>query len=73
MDDTIIISSRDSLLMAIPFFLLLFISVFGLGGYLTNPRSPMSRRPAPRGLDENGEPIFTDPDGRVVKPRRKRK
>ena len=70
MHDTILISGRDSLLFAIPFVFMLFLSVFRVDEALARPRAAAtSRRPA-GGMNEDGAPILRDPDGRLVEPRR---
>lgn len=69
MDEPILRSGRDTLLVAIPFVFCLVASVFRLDELFfrsgKGSRKGSSQRP-PRGLNPNGEPIFTDPDGRVV-------
>ena len=68
MDDPILKSGRDTLLVAIPFVICLVSSVFRLDELFFRSRKSSkknSRRP-PRGLNPKGEPIFTDPDGRMV-------
>ena len=58
----------DTLLIAIPFFVILFLSVFGTDLFRNKKRkrnSKTSRTPA--GVDKDGNPILTDPDGRPWK------
>jgi hypothetical protein len=63
--ETIIKSGWDTLLVAIPFLVILFIGFFRLDGMLARKKKAGSRasRP-PSGLDEDGAPIICDPDGR---------
>ena len=73
MDQSILMSGRDTLLVATPLLLMIFFSVFRLDQILARPKvSSIRRRPA-CGVDEFGEPILCDPDGRLSgTPRRKR-
>jgi hypothetical protein len=68
MDEPILKSGRDTLLVAIPFVICLVCSVFRLDEWFfrSGKGSTKSSRRPPRGLSPKGEPIFTDPDGRVV-------
>lgn len=71
MHDSIFISGRDTLLIAIPSIFMLAMCVLRLDVTLAHPQRSSKRRAHARGVDENGEPIFTDPDGRrVPTPRR---
>lgn len=68
MDEPILKSGRDTLLVAIPFVMCLVGSIFRLDGLIFKSGKTSNNnygRP-PRGLTASGEPIFTDPDGRVV-------
>lgn len=55
-------TGRDSLLVAVPMLLLLFIGFFRLDQILAAPKRPGRRRPY-CGLDEAGEPALSDPVG----------
>jgi hypothetical protein len=70
MQENLLLSGRDTLLVGIPFVFILLIAVFRLDGVLTGSRGSVMRRPPMRGTDEAGEPILTDPDGRLVERRR---
>jgi hypothetical protein len=76
MDEPILKSGRDTLLVAIPFVMCLVGSIFRLDGLFFKSGKSSNRnygRP-PRGVSATGDPIFTDPDGRVVDlPERRRK
>jgi hypothetical protein len=63
MREAISMSSRDAILVAIPFIALLIMGLFRLDGVFVKSRKS-SRRPPPSGVDEEGRPIFSDPDGR---------
>jgi hypothetical protein len=74
MDDShILISTRDTLLAAIPFACLFFLSIFRLDQILAAPKGGRRIAPAACGVDEQGEPILCDPDGRLVGPRRSKR
>ena len=68
MHDTILISGRDSVLVAIPFVFMLFLNVFRLDETLARPRAATARSRPTSGMNEAGEPILRDPDGRLVEP-----
>jgi hypothetical protein len=62
----VLVSGRDAFLVAIPFVFMLFLSVFRLDERLARHRAATtSRRPA-MGMNEAGQPILRDPDGRLV-------
>jgi hypothetical protein len=73
MDQSILLSNRDTLLIALPFVLTLLFSIFGLDQIAAAPRVPLSRRRPIGGIDESGEPILRDPDGRLSDMRRVRR
>ncbi len=74
MDDPhILISTRDTLLAAIPFAVLFFFSIFRLDQILAAPEGGRRIAHSACGLDERGEPILCDPDGRLVGPRRSKR
>lgn len=64
-ESSTLISGRDALLFAIPFIGLVFISLFRLDRVIAAPRESPVRHTRPAcGVDEAGEPILCDPDGR---------
>lgn len=68
MHDQMLGSDRDALLLAIPFIALLFIGLFRLDEvFFKSRRAGKGKRPLrpPSGVDQNGQPIFTDPDGKL--------
>jgi hypothetical protein len=71
MDQNILISGRDTLLVAIPLVLMMFISVFRLDQIIAKPKVSLSRHRPACGVDEFGEPILCDPDGRQSGTRRR--
>ena len=68
MEDQILKSGRDTLLVAVPFVVCLIVSIFRLDGlfFKSGKSSNNSYGQPPRGVTPTGEQIFTDPDGRVV-------
>jgi hypothetical protein len=71
MDPSILISSKDTLLLAIPMLLMVFVSAFRLDHFIAAPKGSQNRRRAACGVDESGEEISCDPDGRRSRPRRR--
>jgi hypothetical protein len=73
MDQNTLISGRDTILIAIPLLLMIFFSLFRLDQIIARPKRPQSRQRPACGIDESGELIVCDPDGRIAgTPRRKR-
>ena len=70
MHDVILKSGRDAVLVAIPLLLLLFFGLFRLdelfGRSVKKPGRPLPGS----GLDANGQPFLTDPDGTPMPLRR---
>jgi hypothetical protein len=71
MDQSILLSSNDTLLLAIPLLLMVFLSAFRLDQVIARPKKSLIRRRPTCGVDESGEEIFCDPDGRRSGPRRR--
>lgn len=70
-------SMRDTLLVGVPFIVILALAIFRLDTFLVATKGAASRGQSTRrqgcGMDENGEPLLVDPDGRsseVVQKRR---
>jgi hypothetical protein len=73
MEEHVLISGRDTLLIAIPFIVILMITMFRLDQILASPKQVVNGRRLACGMDKPGEPILRDPDGRLSgPPRRKR-
>jgi hypothetical protein len=68
MDDQILTSGRDTLLVAIPFVMCMVGSIFPLDGlFFKSEKSSLNKCMQPlRGVGPWGEPIFTDPGRRLV-------
>jgi hypothetical protein len=71
MDQSILISGKDTLLLAIPLLLVVLASAFRLDHFIAAPKGSQNRRRAACGVDELGEEIFCDPDGRRSGTRRR--
>ena len=72
MNDAGLHTNWDTLLVAIPFLIVLAVGFFHLDEVLATPKSRLAQQRRPvRGIDENGMQILCDPDGRRWKPRAK--
>jgi hypothetical protein len=73
MQDVILKSGRDTILVAIPFVLFLFFGLFRLDE-LFSRSGKKAKRPLPGGgMDADGEPFLADPDGRPVRLQRRQR
>ncbi|HVU46588.1 MAG TPA: hypothetical protein VHD85_10710 [Terracidiphilus sp.] len=69
MQDTVLRSGWDTLLFALPFIGMLLVAFFRLDEAFAAPKrhpdpaKSATRRPA-CGVDEDGQPLMSDPDGR---------
>ncbi len=72
MGKNILMSTIDSLLMAVPFVIMLLINIFRLDQIIAAPRMTLTSRQLRCGTDKFGEPIMRDPDGRLSKAPRPR-
>jgi hypothetical protein len=73
MNGSILMSSGNALLVAIPVVVCAVSYVFRLDELPTKIREDSSRPRLMWGTDEDGEPILSDPGGRVVRKRPPRK
>lgn len=71
MDEQILTSGRDTLLVAGPFVLVLLVTLFRLDQLITMPKGFMKRQRPPSGVDGLGEPILRNPDRRTSGARRR--
>lgn len=72
MSDAVLHSNWDTLLVALPFLILMLIGFFRLDEVLAAPKHralAVHAHRAASGTDEHGLPILCDPDGRRWKPR----
>ena len=68
LNESLLTSGLDSMLVALPAFIVLLAGVFRIDELIANPRHPnRGRRPA-SGFDEQGQPVLFDPDGRPSGP-----
>ncbi len=72
MHETILKSGWDTVLFAVPFLGLLLIGFFRLDEIFASNKKQIKRRPAV-GMDPEGEPYLSDPDGRMWRAQRRRK
>jgi hypothetical protein len=59
-------------LVMLPMVVLVFISAMKLDGLIGRPKQKQTRPVMALGLDEEGMPIFVEPDGRRLMPAKKR-
>jgi hypothetical protein len=64
MHEEILISGRDTLLVAIPFLVLFVVSLFRLDAIFSAPKGGIRQRQPLCGMNENGKPVLIDPDGK---------
>lgn len=64
MHDAVLKSGWDTVLVAIPFVVLLLVGFFRLDDLFASAKHKKDRRRPECGFDENGELLATDPDGR---------
>ncbi len=62
MDSGFVMGGRDSILVGIPLIGLLFGMVFRVDEAIA-PKRVKTKRPPRRGVDRDGQEIYTDPDG----------
>jgi hypothetical protein len=68
LNETVLTSGLDTMLVALPAFLVLLAGVFRVDEMIAAPRhTTRMRRPA-SGFDGNGRPMLFDPDGRPSGP-----
>jgi hypothetical protein len=71
--DTVLSPDWDTLLYAVPVLVMLMAGVFHLDELLMAPRQGSRVRQPPARVDENGQPLLFDPDGRPSRPERSNK
>ncbi len=64
MNDAILSTGRDAYLVGIPLILVLLIALFRVDELISKPKKTIKRRRPPCQMDEDGEPVLSDPDGR---------
>jgi hypothetical protein len=64
LNESLLTSGLDSMLVALPAFIVLLAGVFRIDELIATPKNAeRSRRPT-SGFDEEGQPLLFDPDGR---------
>jgi len=63
-------STLDTLLIMIPFIAMMAIGMFRLDEHFAAPKEARQRRRSFCGVDGNGRPWLSDPDGRPCRPGR---
>jgi hypothetical protein len=64
MHDPILDSLSGTLLIAVPFLMMAFLTFFRLDEVIATPKSRRGRVKPSLGSESNGDVILTDPDGR---------
>jgi hypothetical protein len=67
MHEVVLQSDWDTFLYAVPLILALLIGFFRLDEHISSPQRKNRVRRTLTGCDANGEPLFSDPDGRPWK------
>jgi hypothetical protein len=60
-----LISGWDTVVLMIPLFAIMAMGMFRVDERLVAPKDPGKPRRAFCGLDRNGQPVLSDPDGRA--------
>ena len=64
LNQTVLTSGLDTMLVALPAFLVLLAGVFRVDELIAAPRNTARMRRPACGLDQDGRPMLFDPDGR---------
>lgn len=64
MQDAILQSGWENLLVAVPFVGILLVGLFRLDELIASPKRARDVKHPARGCDENGRLLLSDPDGR---------
>ena len=70
MHESVLVSGRDTLLVAVPFGLIIFVQFFRLDTLVASSRRPKREVRRFCGPDAVGETVLSDPDGRAVRSHR---
>lgn len=76
MHEIYLTSMKDTLLVGVPFIAILALAIFRVDALFASSKGSTTidnKRRQACGMDEKGEPILVDPDGRLSNFRRKRK
>ena len=64
MHETILHSNWDTMLVGVPFIIMLLVGFFRLDELFATPKDRTRPTRAASGVDRDGQVIFSDPDGR---------
>lgn len=73
MGESFLSSNLHIALIAVPLYFVLAFSLFRVDRLIAAPKVPLSRLRPRCGIDESGEPILRDPDGRLSELRRRKR
>jgi len=71
--DSVLNSGWQSVLVAIPFIFMMMVGVFRLDELIAAQKKSVKRQRPASGVDQDGRPLLCDPDGRPVRSLRNRK
>ncbi len=64
MNDAMLTTGSDEYLIGIPLIIVLLIALFRVDELISRPKKSLKRRRPSYQMDEDGEPVLSDPDGR---------
>ena len=67
MNDLAQTTGRDALLIGIPLIILMLVGLFRLDELFSRPQKAIKKRRLSCQMDEDGEPVISDPDGKLSK------
>lgn len=73
MRDQVLKSGWETFLFAIPFLGILLVGLFRLDELISSPKRRRKTRKRITGVDHEGEPVLSDPDGRPWRVKKGRK
>ena len=73
MHESVLNSGWETVLYGVPVIFMLVVGVFRLDELIAAPKRDSRAQRLAIGVDENGEQVLCDPDGRPFGPRRHRK
>ncbi len=65
MHGTTLVTGWDTVLLMVPFAVLMFLAMFGLDAHIAASRQGRGRRPRLCEIDAAGQPLMWDPDGKT--------
>ncbi|MDR3750908.1 MAG: hypothetical protein P4K94_05415 [Terracidiphilus sp.] len=71
MHELLLKSGWETAVVAVVFIGILFLSIFGLDAVIGAPKKSGKSHSRAGGKDKDGNPVYSDPDGRQWKRRRK--